>query len=121
MNLEDARPQLERVDPAYTQDIALVEGDIREPATADRVAELMEGRDGAFVVEDSEHVYDTTMASLTALARYVPLNGYFVVEDGAVDVDERRVEDDSAPRGPARLAGLAADAQGQDVQRAPRP
>ena len=63
-----------------------------------RVAELMEGRDGAFVVEDSEHVYDTTMASLTTLARYVPRNGYFVVEDGAVDLDERRVDDDW-PRG----------------------
>ena len=98
VTLEDARPQLERVDPAYAQDIALVEGDIRAPATADRVAELMEGRDGAFVVEDSEHVYDTTMASLTTLARYVPRNGYFVVEDGAVDLDERRVEDDW-PRG----------------------
>lgn len=98
VTLEDARPQLERVDPAYAQDIALVEGDIRAPATADRVAELMEGRDGAFVVEDSEHVYDTTMASLTTLARYVPRNGYFVVEDGAVDLDERRVDDDW-PRG----------------------
>jgi len=98
VTLEDARPQLERVDPAYAQDIALVEGDIRDPATADRVAELMEGRDGAFVVEDSEHVYDTTMASLTTLARYVPRNGYFVVEDGAVDLDERRVDDDW-PRG----------------------
>jgi len=98
VTIEDAQSQLERVDPAYAETIALVEGDIREPATAERVAELMEGRDGAFVVEDSEHVYDTTMASLTALARYVAPSGYFVVEDGAVDLDERRVEDDW-PRG----------------------
>ena len=94
----DAREQLERVDPSFGENIALVEGDIRDSATVARVAELMKGREGAFVVEDSEHIYETTMASLNALARYVPLDGYLVVEDGAVDVEELRVEDDW-PRG----------------------
>jgi cephalosporin hydroxylase len=98
VEIADARAQLERVDPLFGEHIALVEGDIRDPATAARVAQLMEGREGAFVVEDSEHIYDTTMASLNALARYVPRDGYFVVEDGAVDVEELRVEDDW-PRG----------------------
>ena len=94
----DAWEQLERVDPSFGENIALVEGDIRDSATVARVAELMKGREGAFVVEDSEHIYETTMASLNALARYVPLDGYLVVEDGAVDVEELRVEDDW-PRG----------------------
>jgi cephalosporin hydroxylase len=58
----------------------------------------MKGREGAFVVEDSEHIYETTMASLNSLARYVPVDGYLVVEDGAVDVEALRVEDDW-PRG----------------------
>jgi cephalosporin hydroxylase len=98
IEMADARAQLERVDPSCGEHIALVEGDIREAATAARVAQLMEGREGAFVVEDSEHIYETTMASLNALARYVPLDGYFVVEDGAVDLEELRVEDDW-PRG----------------------
>lgn len=98
LDTADARERLERVDPSFGEDIALVEGDIRDSATVARVAELMAGREGAFVVEDSEHVYDTTMASLKALAHYVPLDGYLVVEDGAVDVEALRVEDDW-PRG----------------------
>lgn len=47
------------------------------------------------MVEDSAHVYDTTWA---ALAGFVPEGGFFVVEDGCVDVEEMR-PDESWPRG----------------------
>ena len=72
-------------------------------------------------MEDSEHVYETTMASLNALAHYVPVNGYLVVEDGAVDVEELRVEDDW-PRGvlPALREWLRSP-EGQTFTVRPRP
>jgi cephalosporin hydroxylase len=50
------------------------------------------------VVEDSAHVYATTIAALHGFARFVEPGGWFVVEDGCVDVEELRVSDDW-PRG----------------------
>jgi cephalosporin hydroxylase len=50
------------------------------------------------VVEDSAHRYETTLASLRGFARFVPVGGYFVVEDGCVDIEEMRGSDDW-PRG----------------------
>jgi cephalosporin hydroxylase len=50
------------------------------------------------VVEDSAHVYDTTLAALRGFADMVPVGGYFVVEDGCVDVEEMRL-DEFWPRG----------------------
>ena len=50
------------------------------------------------MIEDSAHVYETTYASLAGFARFVPPGGFFVVEDGCVDVDEMRLSPDW-PRG----------------------
>jgi cephalosporin hydroxylase len=44
------------------------------------------------------HTYETTLVALEGLARFVPRNGYFVVEDGCVDIEEMRLEPDW-PRG----------------------
>jgi cephalosporin hydroxylase len=92
----DAHEHLDRADPEGT--IALVEGDIRAPETLELVAELVADDARCLVVEDSAHEYDTTMAALTGLARYVRSGGFFVVEDGCVDVEELRAADDW-PRG----------------------
>lgn len=60
------------------------------------------------MIEDSAHTYETTWSALTGFASFVPVNGYFVVEDGCVDVEEMRLSE-SWPRGvlPAVEAWLA--------------
>jgi cephalosporin hydroxylase len=50
------------------------------------------------VVEDSAHTYDTTLSALTGFARFIAPGGYFVVEDGCVDIEEMRLSADW-PRG----------------------
>ena len=42
------------------------------------------------MVEDSAHVEATTAAALAGFARFVPPGGFFVVEDGCVDVEAMR-------------------------------
>ncbi len=84
-----ARRHLRRADPNYAESIDLVEGDVRDPALAEHVGELVGKR--CLVVEDSAHEYDTTLAALTSFAGFVPTGGYFVVEDGCVDVEARSV------------------------------
>jgi cephalosporin hydroxylase len=63
------------------------------------------------VVEDSAHTYETTLASLEALADLVPVDGFMVVEDGCVDIDALRIAPDW-PRGvlPALHDWLATEA-----------
>ena len=102
-----AREELERADPAWREAIALVEADVRDPGTADAVAELVPDGARCFVIEDSAHEHDTTLAALNGFARFVPPQGFFVVEDGCVDVEELRL-DPTWPRGvlPALRAWL---------------
>jgi cephalosporin hydroxylase len=50
------------------------------------------------VVEDSLHSRETTLAALRGFAGFVQPGGYFVVEDGCVDIDELRPAADW-PRG----------------------
>ena len=76
----------------------MFEGDVREWATADAVATLVPSGARCFVIEDSAHEYDTTIAALNQFARLVPRGGYFVVEDGCVDIEELRLQPDW-PRG----------------------
>ncbi|MGZ4200075.1 MAG: CmcI family methyltransferase [Thermoleophilia bacterium] len=112
-----ARANLAAVDPDYGREIRMVEGDVRDPGTVAAVREHVAGRP-AFVVEDSAHVYDTTQASLQAFSDLVPISGFFVVEDGCVDVEELRILEDW-PRGvlPALRDWLATDAGGRFVVR----
>ncbi len=108
IDLAAARAALSAADPNYGETITLLEGDIRERMLADRVWELVPGGSRCFVIEDSAHAYDTTWGALTGFARLIPIDGYFVVEDGCVDVDEMRLSE-SWPRGvlPALDAWLA--------------
>jgi cephalosporin hydroxylase len=103
-----ARRNLERADPGYGQSIHMIEADVREAGVADQVAALVGKR--CLVVEDSAHEYDTTFAALRAFARFVPPDGYFIVEDGSVDIEALRIDDDW-PRGvlPALRDWLATD------------
>jgi len=106
-----ARARLAEVDPAFAEEITLLDGDVTDPALPDAVAARL--RDGArcLVVEDSAHVEATTAAALAGFARFVPPGGFFVVEDGCVDVEAMRAAP-GWPRGvlPALEAWLASPA-----------
>jgi cephalosporin hydroxylase len=84
-DLEVARTLLPQVDPDYAETITLIASDIRDPALVDAVTKVIPAGARVFVVEDSAHMYDTTLAALTGFAHLVPVNGYFVVEDGHRD------------------------------------
>jgi cephalosporin hydroxylase len=95
---ETARHELERAAPDYASSIALVESDVRGPEALAAVRALVPAEARCFVVEDSAHEYDTTFAALMAFAQFVPPSGFFVVEDGCVDIDELRISE-TWPRG----------------------
>jgi cephalosporin hydroxylase len=46
------------------------------------------------VIEDSAHVYETTRAALELYSDLIPPGGFFVVEDGCVDVPWMRIKQD---------------------------
>ena len=85
-----SRAALAAADPAYEQSITLIEDDIRDSTLPDRVAAHIPPRARCMVVEDSAHCYDTTIKALCGFARFVPVGGFFVVEDGCVDIEEMR-------------------------------
>jgi cephalosporin hydroxylase len=110
---------LDGADAEWRSSIRLVAGDVRDPATAQRVAEVVPPGAAALVVEDSAHRYDTTWAALAHFSAFVQPEGFFVVEDGCVDIEELRLADDW-PRGvlPALHDWLATEAgQGFRVRR----
>lgn len=99
-----ARAKLAAVDPSFADEIELVEGDVTDPALPEQVAALVRPAARCIVVEDSAHVGTTTRAALEGFARFVPAGGFFVVEDGFVDLEEMRppqrlIGDVTLPRG----------------------
>ncbi len=98
LDQKKAAAAIAAVDSDYEDTITLLEADVRDPALPEVVARHLPENAHCFVVEDSAHVYETTYAALLGFARFVPVGGYFVVEDGCVDVEEMRL-DDSWPRG----------------------
>lgn len=114
LNAAGTEEQLAAADPDYADNISLVGADVRDPELPDRVADLIPASARCLVVEDSAHTYDTTLAALNGFARFVPAAGYFVVEDGCVDIEEMRLSDDW-PRGvlPAIRAWLDTPAGGK--------
>ena len=105
--LWSARAARSRIE-ASASSVKLLKGDVRDPELPGRVAELIPARATCFVIEDTAHRFDTTLAALRGFARFVAPGGYFVVEDGCVDVEELRT-DPKWPRGvlPAIDAFLA--------------
>jgi cephalosporin hydroxylase len=89
---ERARPHLERADPHWQDDISLVAGDVCDESLPARIAALVPEGARCFVVEDSAHIHATTMAALSGFASFVPAGGFFIVEDGCVDVESMRLE-----------------------------
>jgi cephalosporin hydroxylase len=90
VDLGPAVEGLKAADPGWERHIHLIDGDVRDSTLPERVAPLVPAGARCFVVEDTEHVYETTRAALDGFARFVPVGGFFVVEDGCVDIEELR-------------------------------
>ncbi len=94
VDVQAARAAIAAVDPGFAAEITLIEGDVTDPRLPEKVASLVPAGARCMVIEDSAHTYETTLAALTGFAALVPLGGYFVVEDGCVDIPEMRLADD---------------------------
>lgn len=97
VRVERACELLEAADPRYTDEIDVVEGDVTDPELPARVEARVPSGARCMVVEDSAHTYETTFAALGGFSRFVPLDGWMIVEDGCVDIDAMRLPD--WPRG----------------------
>jgi cephalosporin hydroxylase len=98
LDVDGARADISAVDPAYEETITLLAGDVTDPELPGEVEELLPAGARCLVVEDSAHVFETTIAALRGFARFVPPQGFFVVEDGSVDHEQLRLREDW-PRG----------------------
>ena len=98
VEIRGAREALSAVDPGYEETITLLAGNVMDPDLPREVEALLPADARCMVVEDSAHVFETTMAALTGFARFVPPQGFFVVEDGCVDCEAMRLREDW-PRG----------------------
>lgn len=97
ISLTEAQEALAGVDPAHPG-IVLLEGDVLDPELPRRVASHVPTGSRCLVIEDSAHTYATTFAALSGFNSFISAGGFFVVEDGCVDVDAMRASDDW-PRG----------------------
>ena len=91
---------LDRTDPSWREQITLIEGDLRDPATVRRIDAEVEPLGRCLVIEDAAHTGEVTRAALDALAHLLPKEGFFVVEDGHVDIEQLH------PDGPPRIRQL---------------
>lgn len=88
LSQEGTRDVLAAADSGYAEDIILLEGDVLDPRTSAQVAEYIPQGARCLVVEDTRHAYETTSAALRHFSRFVPEDGFFVVEDGIIDSPE---------------------------------
>ena len=98
LEIDEARGPMSQADPRFEETITLIAGDVLDPELPEQVERQLPAEARCLVVEDSAHVYETTMAALVGFARFVPRDGFFVVEDGYVDIEERRTAPE-LPRG----------------------
>jgi len=77
--------------------ITLIEGDIASPDVIQKVKELVAGRK-TMIIEDAAHTYDCTLSALENYWDLVPVDSWFIVEDGIVDIEPLRHYVDT-PRG----------------------
>lgn len=85
---DHAEAVLERTDPSWREQIRLIEGDVRDPEVVKAVEAAIDPLSRPLIVEDAAHTGEVTTAALEGLAHLVPAGGFFVVEDGHVDVPE---------------------------------
>lgn len=65
--------------------VAHIQGDSISAAVVDQIASLCGDR-RAMVIADSNHAADHVLHEIRLYSPFVPIGGYFIVEDGVVDV-----------------------------------
>jgi len=98
LDVSRAAENLAAADPGFEATITLIAGDVLDPQVPAEVELALSERAQCLVVDDSAHTYETTSVALVNFSRFVPVGGFFVVEDGCVDIEEMRGADDW-PRG----------------------
>ena len=98
IDMSNARRFLAGADPQFAETIMLIEGDVCDSSITERVISLIEPGSSVMVVDDSAHTYESTAAVLQAYADLVQPGGFFVVEDGGVDIEGLR-QNPGWPRG----------------------
>jgi len=108
IDLSVARRNVAARDPKWADTIVFIEGDVCDLGVRAEVERQLPPGAQCLVIEDSAHVESTTAAALELYSDLVPVGGFFVVEDGCVDVDWMRTYEDW-PRGvlPALTKWLA--------------
>jgi cephalosporin hydroxylase len=94
VDLSAARYNVATRDPAWADSISFVEGSVCDPAVRAEVATHIPRGAVCMVIEDSAHTAETTKAALELYSDLIPPGGFFVVEDGCVDVPWMRIKDD---------------------------
>jgi cephalosporin hydroxylase len=89
-NAELAREHVTAVDPA-SEGITIIAGDLLDEGLPAIVEGHLPAGASCMVIEDSAHIARTTTAALEGFSRFVPLGGFFIVEDGYVDIEEMRL------------------------------
>lgn len=77
--------------------VNLIQGDLTSPETIEKVRKAVAGR-RAMIIEDAAHTLECTSSALANYWDLVSVGGWFIVEDGIVDIEELRQYIDS-PRG----------------------
>jgi cephalosporin hydroxylase len=93
IEIDRVRELLDHADPTWERNISLVAGDVCDESLPARVAEMLPEHSSCFVVEDSAHTYETTLAALEGFSPFVARGGFMVVEDGVVDIEPMRLYD----------------------------
>lgn len=83
-----AKSRLRAVDRTFDKTITLLEGDVLDPKWADRIRGMLPNDARPLIVEDTAHLYETTLAALKNFSPLVSVGGIFVVEDTHRDVPE---------------------------------
>ncbi len=86
---------LDREHPTWREQISLIEGDLRDQATIEGIKAQVPDGARCMIVEDAAHTGEVTRVALDALGHLVPPGGFFVVEDGHVDIP--RLHPDGPP------------------------
>lgn len=77
--------------------ITLLQGDLNSPEIVEKIKKIVAGR-RAMVIEDAAHTLECTSSALENYWNLVPVGGWFIVEDGIVDIEALRQYENS-PRG----------------------
>ncbi len=120
IDLSLAEENLSQVDRRYSREVKLIAGDLLDAGIVELVHEQVPRGASCLVIDDSAHTRESSLGALNGFADLVQPGGFFVVEDGSVDVEEMRIHPDW-PRGvSAGDRRMALDARGQRFRQAPR-